>query len=284
MSFWNSRFRKSTPLASYAGISATNDISAFIKQVRNGPAYLHTNIKNIAACFDKLLDYHHEILRIDPLKALERDFRGICPHCSAWVDEEILGMVWHLSLKDGSKVIMLSYGAISKLRDNHCVNYPNCQSSEIILIWKGSQCIRQQVLDHLERVRQSPELKKYTALPRYLDRLTKPDLLNYVVDSIEAFRWRLKQGSEVSLLNGQKRGDCVIWITVLATSLENSRRFRWSDHLRQLRATPGYDANSQAFFYWIDAADVLNLFIVPEKALAEKDQFYIFPAELSRGQ
>jgi hypothetical protein len=279
MSIWNWIFKKAARSASYAGMPAATDISTFIAQVHSGPAYLLTQIKDIALCVDKLSDYLLQELRTSPVKSLEQDFRGICPHCSAWSEQSILGMVWSLSRTESSKIIMSSSGAISKLRDGHCVN-PDCQSKEIILIWKGSQRIKAHLLDHLERMHQAPELKEYAALPKYLDRLAKPDLLNYAVDVIEAFRWRQKQGNDIHLCNGQRRSDCVIWVSVVPMALKNSRQHLSGGFLQQLLSTPGFDAEHQAFVYWIDAADGLNLALIPERALAEKDKFAIIPAEL----
>jgi hypothetical protein len=281
MNLRSSIFRKTAQPTFYAGMPVVTDISAFIAQVRSGPAYLRTRIKDITLCVDKLSDYLLQELHTDPVKSLVQDFRGICPRCSSWVEEGTLGMVWVYSRDKDRKIVMSSNGPISRLRDGHCAN-SDCRSEEIILIWRGSQPIRQQVLDHLERLRRAPEFKEYVALPKYLDRLAKPDLLNYAVDTIEAFRWRQKQGGDVHLCNGQRRGDCLIWVSVLAMALENAKQHLPGEFVQQhMLATPGFDADCQALFHWIDAADVLNLSLVPEKKLAEKDKFTITPAELS---
>jgi hypothetical protein len=261
------------------GMHAVTDLADFINQVGGGPAYLRTSIRSIAACVGALSNHLLQTLRTNPIQLLAQDFRGICPHCSGWVEQNTLGMVWSLSHQESSKVIMTSYGNISRLRDGHCTD-ANCPSEEIVLIWKGSQRIKNQVLDHLERLRQYAGARNDAVLPRYLERLARPDILNFVTDTIEALEARQKRGGDEHLCKGQRRDDFVVWVSATPVTMQNARKFISGEFLKRLLRASEYDAGLQAFAHWVSAADLLNLALLPEKKLDPKDRFCILPAEL----
>jgi hypothetical protein len=258
---------------------ATN-LADFIVQLRSGPAYLRTPIGSIAACMDGLTD-HFILVEKNPnaLGLLQQDFRGICPDCSSWVEENTLGSVWAYSRPEHGNVVMTSYGEVSRLRDGHCIN-PDCRSEEILLIWKGSQDIRGWILAHLERLHRNADERNDSVLPRYLTKLARPDILNFVTDTIEALTAKPQRGGDYHLCKGQRRADFVVWVSVTPATIQHARRFLSGDFVTQLLRAPGYDSSKQAFAHWICTADLLTLGLRPEETLSEKDQFVIIPEEL----
>ena len=261
------------------------EFAEFRETIKMEPACLEVSISHIPACLDALTtQFRTQGYSADELtRAMTNDIRAICPKCSIWTPGITLGMVGMFK-RFGGKLTLYGYGDKSRLLEGLCVNH-QCESRQIVLIWKGSDDVEQQVIRHLDRIKTDAESKKDREASHAAAMLGSPEILAFTKDVI------FMLCKNCTTTHGYLRRtfpELVVWVSVLPFPASMARHLfpgGYGGFLQQLMDESEYGKGNTAMAHWIyfleeDSRWFLNLTYVSALKVSQDKRICMLPFEL----
>ena len=223
----------------------SDNLQNFSKAMKEGACSMQIPILDIPDYYDTVVQNLREQGCDTISNTVQSELRGICPICCTWLDSTLL---FQPSMIRKEEVVLNGYGSIGRLLDGCCPNF-ECESKQVILIWKGSPDIKT-LVENVFRL--ALENRKDEAVSRFF----RQDVLSYAADAI----W-IQRRKEIPLhiYTGHKsrNGDICIWVSVMQ-GLPNEDEYKkrhfpdgYVEFMNRLLAESSYDSDNVAVMHWV---------------------------------
>ena len=259
------------------------DIDSFIEAIKNNEAcYLQIQYQDLLKTIEALIGVG---LAGDPSLDNWKGLSGLCPQCSAWIGGTVKETyLLFEEIKGKKKSVNTQYEEMKHTINLNCPN-PSCMCTDIILIWRGDEGIRNQIDQHLQRLRTHLIRIGNDKRLDLMDKLEDGQAMRFVQDTIFGLERRCINSP---LILGRKISNIVIWVTVLPPTdgaIERAFPKGYNAYLSMLLNHSGYDNGDTAVAHWIafdyQGQKCLNLALHSEKnSLGTDQEFALLPAEI----
>ena len=218
------------------------------------------------------------------------NLRALCPDCCSWIPPETLSGVSLTTNFGRENVHFTNYGPQAHLLDGRCV-LDRCSSQEVVLVWRGSDSLRSQVMTHINRIRQDAQTRSEATKVVFLDALSERTVVNFTIDTLWAL-WKNATDRHVYLGHAfpcfTDSPNLVVWISVIPYPKEIAFAVfpgGYATFLEQILGESHHQTGKVTVANWISLGgdsrtSFLNLTMASRMDIPQDEKFLILPSEL----
>jgi len=267
-------------------------MSEFLTAIQDTSACVRINIHDIPQSVEginnTLITQGHNPNRVTSL--FFENLRALCPDCCVWIPPETLSGVHITNNLGRQNVTFTNYGPQAHLLNGRCV-LDRCSCQEVVLVWRGPEPLRSQVMTHINRIRQDAQDREEIAKIECLNNLSARTVVDFTIDTIWALR---KNATDRHVYLGRgfpcfsESPNLFVWVSVIPYSKEVARAVfpgGYAAFLGQILDESGLQAGGVSVAHWISMGDtsttsLLNLALASRLDLPKDEKFLILPSEV----